>query len=448
MSKHMSKGLLALLLLALVVAVAVVGGPRTAEAGGDGLAKAIAAQERHTGALMARAGVAGTAVGLGDDGSPVVVIFTETPGIGGLPSQVDGVRTSVRVSGRFVALKPDKPEGSNNKNKVPTVTILAPANGENFPTDASVDFSGTASDKEEGDLTSSIKWTVNGTAAGTGGSGSTEELGDGTYVFAASVTDSGGKTGSASVTITVGTTPAPTPTPIPTPGPEPIDPTARFDHPVPIGVSTGHPAITAGTIGARVTNGTNVYALSNNHVYADENLATIGDNVLQPGAYDGGVGPADAIGTLFAYVPIKFDGSNNVVDAAIALSSTASLDNATPADGYGMPSATTAPAEIGLAVQKYGRTTGLTTGSVTLINATVNVGYDSGTALFVGQILVQDKVLGRVDGFSAGGDSGSLIVTEDGNNPVALLFAGSKFYTVANPIGEVLGAFGVEIDGE
>ena len=45
-----------------------------------------------------------------------------------------------------------------------------------------------------------------------------------------------------------------------------VDPTAWFERPVPIGVSTGHPAITAGTIGCRVTDGTNVYALSNNHV--------------------------------------------------------------------------------------------------------------------------------------------------------------------------------------
>ena len=37
--------------------------------------------------------------------------------------------------------------------------------------------------------------------------------------------------------------------PKPEPDPEPpVDPTARFDRPVPIGVSTGHPDITAGTI--------------------------------------------------------------------------------------------------------------------------------------------------------------------------------------------------------
>ena len=68
----------------------------------------------------------------------------------------------------------------------------------------------------------------------------------------------------------------------PKPDPEPpVDPAGWCPRPVPIGVSTGHPNITAGTIGCRVTDGTNVYALSNNHVYANSNEATIGDNVLQ-----------------------------------------------------------------------------------------------------------------------------------------------------------------------
>ena len=88
---------------------------------------------------------------------------------------------------------------------------------------------------------------------------------------------------------------------------DPVGPTTRFDRPVPIGVSTGHPNITAGTIGCRVVDSYgNVYALSNNHVYADENDAAINDNVLQPGVYDGGTDPADAIGTLFDFEPIGF----------------------------------------------------------------------------------------------------------------------------------------------
>ena len=67
------------------------------------------------------------------------------------------------------------------------------------------------------------------------------------------------------------------PKPDPEPDPEPpVDPTARFDRPVPIGVSTGHTDITAGTIGCRVRDADgNVYALSNNHVYANEDRASI-----------------------------------------------------------------------------------------------------------------------------------------------------------------------------
>src|SRR5262245_14131391 len=100
--------------------------------------------------------------------------------------------------------------------------------------------------------------------------------------------------------------------------------------PVPLGVSTGHPAITAGTIGARTkdSNG-NVYALSNNHVYANQNNANIGDPVLQPGAFDGGTVTNDTIGQLADFAPINFSGGNNQIDAAIALSSTEQLQNVT-----------------------------------------------------------------------------------------------------------------------
>ena len=219
--------------------------------------------------------------------------------------------------------------------------------------------------------------------------------------------------------------------------------TGWYERPVPIGVSTGHPDITAGTIGCRVTDGINVYALSNNHVYADENNAEIGNAVIQPGTIDGGSSPADDIGTLAAFEPIVFHPrARNTIDAAIALSSTSLLGNATPSGGYGAPSSTTATAYVGMAVKKYGRTTGLTEGEVYALNATVRVGYSSGTARFVGQIIITPG------GFSDGGDSGSLIVTQSGNNPVGLLFAGSSTVTIANPIDLVLARFGVTVDGE
>lgn len=228
-----------------------------------------------------------------------------------------------------------------------------------------------------------------------------------------------------------------------------IDPTARFARPVPIGVSTGNEReCSAGTISARVKKGTAVYALSNNHVYALENTASIGSTVHQPGRYDTNcvTDPDNGIGALSEFEPIVFStAAGNVIDAAIAMSSTENLGQATPSDGYGMPKSATVPAALDAAVQKYGRTTSLTKGAITGINATVNVGYSSGTARFVNQIVVS-----AIKPFIKAGDSGSLLVTDPGRNPVGLLFAGSGSgkTAIANPINAVLTRFGVAIDGE
>ncbi len=308
-------------------------------------------QERHTDELMAKPGVAGTAVGLSESNQPAVLVLLEEAGAAGIPAQLEGVPVRRIFTGKIEALGAKKaPPGK-------------------------------------------------------------------------------GKPGTS------------------------IDPTARFDRPVPIGVSTGNAtSCSAGTIACRVSKGGSVYALSNNHVYALENEATAnpetGDKIVQPGLYDTGCAynAANDIGTLAEFVPITFSTSaNNTVDAAIALSLTSLLGTSTPADGYGAPASGTTTAEVGMAVQKYGRTTSLTKGTVTAINATINVGYSAGTARFTGQILVQSR-----KPFIRSGDSGSLLVTKAGNSPVGLLFAGdnSGKFGVANDIDDVLGAFGVSIDGE
>ena len=89
-----------------------------------------------------------------------------------------------------------------------------------------------------------------------------------------------------------------------------------------------------------------------------------------------------------------------------------------------------------MGVQKYGRTTGFQLGAVQDVNFSVDVcyialgefcfpGYE---ARFVNQISVSGA------SFSAPGDSGSLMVTQGGNQPVALLFAGDGQLTIGNPI--------------
>ena len=80
---------------------------------------------------------------------------------------------------------------------------------------------------------------------------------------------------------------------------------------------------------ARVAGGSSLYALSNNHVYARQNSAVIGDGALQPGRFDTNCSTSDAdvIGTLAAFVEVVLaaDPLNpqpdemNAVDAALVV---------------------------------------------------------------------------------------------------------------------------------
>lgn len=229
-----------------------------------------------------------------------------------------------------------------------------------------------------------------------------------------------------------------------------VDPTARFDLPVPLGVSIGNEGeCSAGTLGARVSRGGNHYILSNNHVLAMENTAPIGSRILQPGRYDTSPkcssGGTSAIGTLAQFVPVQFDGGDNVVDAALASTNAGQVADSTFPGGYGRPNHLTANATLGMAVQKCGRTTSCTHGSVAVVNATVSVQYSTGVATFKQQVVIT----GSRGQFSRSGDSGSLIVTDDASaHPVALLFAGGQTATIGNPIDAVLSALNVTIDGK
>lgn len=204
--------------------------------------------------------------------------------------------------------------------------------------------------------------------------------------------------------------------------------------PVRPGYSVGHPSVTAGTIGAGCydlspfpSKPPRYYILSNNHVLANSNDARIGDPVIQPGRVDGGTAPGDVIGRLARFVPIKFDGTCNHVDAAVAEVVFHQLDRDIYWNGH--PASLAQAAAVGMVLKKTGRTTDFTTGRVTAIAATVNVNYGGGrVAKFCNQIVTTDM--------SAGGDSGSLVL-DVANNPVGLLFAGSSVATILNPIATV-----------
>jgi len=94
-------------------------------------------------------------------------------------------------------------------NAAPSVSITSPADDAIFDSGATIDFQGSASDAEDGDLTSSLTWTssIDG-AIGNGGS-FIRSLSDGIHTITASVTDADGQTTATSITITVGSAPPP-----------------------------------------------------------------------------------------------------------------------------------------------------------------------------------------------------------------------------------------------
>lgn len=192
-----------------------------------------------------------------------------------------------------------------------------------------------------------------------------------------------------------------------------------------------------GTIGCVVYKSGKNYFLSNNHVFARQNKAAIGEDIVQPGLIEVNCSQItnDVVADLSEFVTIVLKRTaNNKVDAAIAeIRSTTTFTPATEC-GY-TPSSTIATPTVGLQVKKCGRTTEYTEGTVTGVNVTVLISYSGGTARFINQVQFSDM--------SDSGDSGSLIVTKTGNNPVALLFAGSSTTTIGNPIQEVMNAFGV-----
>jgi len=192
----------------------------------------------------------------------------------------------------------------------------------------------------------------------------------------------------------------------------------------------------SGTLGALVTDGTTSYVLSNNHVLGLSGKASAGDDISQPGLIDNGCRVSTVVADFTAAPAL---GSSNV-DAAVAQLRTGTMDASGFIEDIGPPSSVVMAPSVGLSVAKSGRTTGFTTGTIASINTSVNVQYQASCGQgkkFV--ISYTNQVVINSSTFSAGGDSGSLIVTNTSNHqPVALLFAGSSTTTIGNPIGQVL----------
>lgn len=200
--------------------------------------------------------------------------------------------------------------------------------------------------------------------------------------------------------------------------------------PVPMGVSTGHPNITAGTVGFIMTDGSTQYTGSNNHVYADVNGGDPGDPIYQPGPTDGGTS-SDQSATLEGFVPLE---NGTLVDFAWAATDVEHINDLAE---VGVPQGEPRRPQVGDTLVKSGRTTGVTTGTVEQVNVSVTVNYGNDQYTLEDQIFTSDM--------SDGGDSGSAALFQSDNAPAGVIFAGNSSTSVLNQAVNVESESGLQI---
>jgi hypothetical protein len=228
-----------------------------------------------------------------------------------------------------------------------------------------------------------------------------------------------------------------------------------------------------GTLGSLIQDGAGrEFLLSNNHVLAQSDQASVGDSIIQPGLIDNnctpyGDGPGTTpIGTLTGWLALNSNSTN--ADAAIAQVAPGAVDPAggilelgtrqadgtlaAAAPGVSSTGGKGESASLGLTVAKSGRTTGLTCAGISALNLDVNVDYflDCAetkpylTKTYTNQIAISGNQ------FSDAGDSGSLVVDTTDAEPVGLFFAGGVDASgisqgVANPVADVLSELSAQV---
>ncbi|MGB6690017.1 MAG: hypothetical protein WBE76_19440 [Terracidiphilus sp.] len=222
----------------------------------------------------------------------------------------------------------------------------------------------------------------------------------------------------------------------------------------------------SGTLGALLEGSDKrQYLLSNNHVLARSDQATVGDLVVQPGLIDNnctpnGEGPGTTVvGSLTGWLPLKSAETN--ADAAIAQVAAGAVSPTGDILELGakQPDGTLAAAPPGISssggkgetaslemkVAKSGRTTGLTCAAISALNLDVSVDYYTDCAETKPYLTktYTDQLAISGNEFSDAGDSGSLVVDTGDAEPVGLFFAGGTDASgvgqgVASPAPDVL----------
>jgi hypothetical protein len=218
-----------------------------------------------------------------------------------------------------------------------------------------------------------------------------------------------------------------------------VKPDAKVRHsPIEPGYSVGHFSGDTGTLGAIVTRNRKLFLLSNSHVLARCGLAKKGDAIIYPGGDDGGKTAKDTVAQLSDFIRLKARGTNTVDSAIAEIDSAELMHLMAKINGIGLV-ARTIKAKVGMKVEKVGRTSGKTQGTVVSVKfRPLRMPYDE-----IGEVSFGDQIL--VTKFTQPGDSGSLVVDVKSKRAVGLHFASAKGGSVSAPIDLVLKEMGVKL---
>lgn len=173
-----------------------------------------------------------------------------------------------------------------------------------------------------------------------------------------------------------------------------------------------------------------VLAVSNNHVFANANAATIGDPLVESAS-------GTQFGALHRYQPLLAQPAVNDLDGAVGwidASRRLQVPRAMKIVGAGQP-------KLGMRVRKWGATTGYTEGRIRSL-------FGSPVITYPGFGVVNFRSCLRIEGtrasFSEPGDSGSLVLDDHGL-VVGIVFAGEAAgrFSLANPVAPLTGRLGI-----
>ena len=208
-----------------------------------------------------------------------------------------------------------------------------------------------------------------------------------------------------------------------------------------------------------------LFGLTCNHVTGGCGTTRPGTPVVMPGIQDIDedfntvytVGDHETVSEMRQGLPSVYDTTRNSDLAFFRIRDASALSSfqGRGGDGYDTPHLFEKKPRKGLAVKKWGRSTGFTTGEVELINdgdepIPYNVQSFFGPAnsqTFRGIVYFHQLIEVRSTGvkpFSLGGDSGALVVTNRknaANRVIGIVIAGNKDRSLVLPIHDVLDAY-------